>query len=483
VVYYFKRIYFLVVLFLILPAFVLGEPVKVAAGDSITSKTDAWNLVMSQILQGKIDGKWVYVSKEPVTAGSVIETWNGSFVFPYDSGWFFFIDDYPLANWEHPCRYVFVDQEKNILLLDGTTPPKKLGELERLSGFEISEKNKIDGFIPRSNFKSSLAATNQKVDHCYAVLISGGYDIYNNWIRYWNDMSFIYRTLTQVYGYRDDHIYVLMSDGDDPSDDRHGYDESTYWFDSSPLDLDGDGDNDVDYPATGTSITTVFNELQGTLKEDDYLFIFTTDHGGLDYDPEATPQDTVLYLWGDSIRDDQFAAEVNKISAGCEAISIMMEQCNSGGFVDDLIPGPQPRVIATAADATESSWAMEPDYLYDEFSYYWTSAMAGEDPFGTVINADTNRDGAVSMREAFNYAQSQDTAWETPQYSDSPANFGYRLKLLPVQVTGVGGEIQPPGKTGIIGLLIGFSFALILMASLSVLIIRRLKRKLEEGLL
>jgi hypothetical protein len=477
--YCIKRIGLLVTLVLVCAVLALCGPVWVAASDSITSQTDAWNVVMSQVLQGKIDGKWAYVCNEPMTTGSVIEMWNGSIEFPFDSGWFFFIDDQPLANWEHPCRYVFVDLEENVLLQNGRTPPKELREMERLSGFETMKKNEINILPEQSNLRSFTAARSQTADNCFAVVISGGYDQYNNWVRYWNDTSFIYTTLTQDYGYRDDHIYVLMSDGTNPADDRHCYDYTAWtdYIDSSPLDLDGDGDNDVDYSATKTNITAVFDTLQNTLGDDDYLFIFTTDHGGQDYGPGATPQDAVLYLWGESIRDDQFAAEVNKISAGCEAVSIMMEQCNSGGFVDDLIPGSQPRVIATAADATESSWAMAPDYLYDEFSFYWTSAMAGEDPYGAAIDADANGDGAVSMREAFNYAQSHDTASETPQYSDSPPNIGSRLRLLPVQFTGVGGEIQPPGKTGIVVFLIVLSFALILTMYVSVLMLRRYRVK------
>ena len=104
-----------------------------------------------------------------------------------------------------------------------------------------------------------------------------------------------------------------------------------------------------------------------------------------------------------------------------------MEQCYSGGFIDNLQGNN--RVIATACNCSETSSAMPPDYNYDEFVYYWTSAVAGETPDGTPVDADVNHDNFVSMSEAFNYASAHDTRPETPQYSSTPSDLGNYLSL------------------------------------------------------
>ena len=96
---------------------------------------------------------------------------------------------------------------------------------------------------------------------------------------------------------------------------------------------------------------------------------------------------------------------------------IVMEQCFSGGFLRDLAGNN--RIIISAATQYESSWAMGPDYIYNEFSYHFTCALKGAKPDGTSVNADANNDGEVSMVEAFNYAVANDTASETPMYEDN----------------------------------------------------------------
>ena len=146
----------------------------------------------------------------------------------------------------------------------------------------------------------------------------------------------MYSALIHVYGYREDHIFVLMSDGTNPAVDRHLI---TGGYDSSPLDLDGDGDNDIQFAATRANITNVFNTLSELLDADDNLFIYTTDHGG-----QESGQNTFINLWGQIMRDDQFATEVDKINA--QRINLCLVQCHSGGFIDDLQDNS--RIIATS---------------------------------------------------------------------------------------------------------------------------------------
>ncbi|WP_299258953.1 C13 family peptidase [uncultured Aquimarina sp.] len=354
--------------------------------------------------------QWVYGLKEVLPRNYKINSFNKTIITPESRSWLFFIDQDPYANWEHEALYAFVDSESGkIKTVKATTPPDFIQEMTVLKKFLETSERFLE--FAKSNNIACGTATNK-----YAVIISGGWNTGNNHVRYWNDCSFVYKTLVDKYGYNDANIYTLMSDGTNTAVDISN------GTNSNP-DLDGDGDNDIQFSATKANITSVFNTLSGILDEDDELFIFTTDHGGVD-SAGATTWDTLLYLWGETITDDEFAVEVNKINAG--KISIVMEQCNSGGFIDDL-SGPN-RVIATAARHDELSWA-GPTINTDEFVYYWTSAMNEALPSGTVVNSDTNTDGVVTKREAFDYAETNDTRPETPQFNETPINLGDQLTL------------------------------------------------------
>jgi hypothetical protein len=265
----------------------------------------------------------------------------------------------------------------------------------------------------------------------YAILFSGGYNQVNNHIRYWNDLKFMYSTLVKKYGYKNKNIVVLYADG-------KGL----------------DGQIQVHYSATQTNLEKVFNLLKEKLTKGDFVFIFTTNHGGgfhkagcqifggqidvngdepaadiilekdcnldLNGDGDKTDQvswDEVLYSWGGSIFDDSFHTLLANLEY--ERMVIVMEQCFSGGLIADMTQGGSNRIIMSAAGEYEFSWAMPPSYNYDEFSYHFTCAINGADPKGIIVNADKNGDGKISMVEAFNYARSKDTQPETPWYEDS----------------------------------------------------------------
>lgn len=270
----------------------------------------------------------------------------------------------------------------------------------------------------------------------YAVLFSGGYDQVNNHIRYWNDLKFMYSTLVNKYGYK--NIVVLYADG-------KGLDTQI----------------PVHYSATQTNLETVLNLLRKNLTEEDFVFIFTTNHGGgfyktgykirgktyydlggqvdangdepaadiilekdynLDLNGDGDKMDQVswdeeLTSWGGSIFDDTFHTLLANLKY--DRMVIVMEQCFSGGLIADMAQGGSNRIITSAAGEYEPSWAMPPSYNYDEFSYHFTSAINGADSKGKKVNADTNGDGKISMVEAFNYARLKDTQSETPWYEDS----------------------------------------------------------------
>lgn len=390
------------------------------------TKEAAYEIVVQQGLNGSVEGKNIYVMPDPVAANSVVEVWfKDPIILPNAEGWFFFIDDQPLANWEHDCRYVFVDAVTGEYTeIRARMYPKNIEDMEELAAAEFPDAPALEELAPPER-NGHWYAVNAKA---YAVIISGGISMSSNHVRYWNDCSYIYKTLVNYYGLKQANIYVLMSDGTNPAKDRRlTWSPATY--DSSPLDLDGDGDDDIQYAATKANISIVFNELATKMDRDSYLFIFSTDHGGDDAD-STDPWDVVLCLWGENMRDDEFAAQVDKITDHAGMI-ITMEQCHSGGMADDLTSGMDeydpPRIIATACRHDESSWAMGYD-TYDEFVYYWIAAVNWAYPDGTYVDADVDNDFMVTADEAFDFAESNDSQIEEPQYYDT-SSFGDDLSL------------------------------------------------------
>ncbi|MEA2115061.1 MAG: C13 family peptidase, partial [Thermodesulfobacteriota bacterium] len=237
-----------------------------------------------------------------------------------------------------------------------------------------------------------------------AVLLSGGVNSGSNYSRYINDLREMYRALVDKYGYSKSNIFVLYADG-------------------SANDLDGDGNNDIHSGCSLTELNTLFQTtLPAKINNNDFLFVFSTNHGGL---TDASTSRAKLWLWGGSIEDSAFASLVNGLSF--KYLAVCMEQCYAGGFINDLAGNN--RVIATACQHDEVSWACDSEGNYDEFCYYWTAAVRGKKPGGQAVSADMDGDGFLSLHDAFEYAKANDSRNEHPQYYESPAGLGSRLGL------------------------------------------------------
>ena len=206
--------------------------------------------------------------------------------------------------------------------------------------------------------------------HDYAVIINGGGDMYQNYERYWNNCSSIYKLLVEEYGYPKDHIFVIMADGTNSANDRTliggGYG-------SSPLDLDGDGTNDINYSATKSNISTVFNTLQNTLTTYDNLVVYTTGPG------YRSNGNSYLTLWNNiQMSASELDTELNKVSA--HVINILMQQDYSGGFINTLLKSN--RTVTSACSATTQAGVL-PNATHNAYTYYWVlSASPGDDDDG-----------------------------------------------------------------------------------------------------
>ena len=341
--------------------------------------------------------------------------------------WTFFVNPSINQGWEHEC---YIAKGPNRMLAMPSMkisidtimrPPSFPLELlwapvrEELSMEEI---NVIPS--PLTNEERSAA------QRTFAVILSGGGNMFMNEERYWNDCAFIYRTLVRRYGIPKDNITALISDGDDPLVDmaliKGGYA-------SSPTDLDEDGEPDVKYAATLANVKLVFEDLQSKMQADDHLFIFVIDHGGLD--SQGIP---FILMWGGGhLTNLHLSTMIKPLIDKKVTINAVMGQCNSGGFVSTL--SQDGCVVATACAEDEPSYASS-NLQFDEFVYHWTTAVNGARPSGLVVKADFNKDGHVSMLEAFNYAKANDKFAlpgsqyiETPQYSSYPLTIGRYLSF------------------------------------------------------
>ena len=389
--------------------------------DSISVTREAvLNLVDS--LYGTVNTN-IWVSNTPLGASDTLicnrirEAFSPDYV-----SWLVIVDKHPLANWGHECTYLFVNantmetEEQTYTML-----PSDVSIINREKNYTPENAGSGELFDFTNMNKAGRSVSGSVSGNKWAVIISGGINQDNNHIRYWNDCSAIYSVLKSYYGYTDNNIYVLMSDGTNPAVDRS---DGT----NSPVDLDNDGIADIDYSATRSNITTVFNTLRQNVQSGDDVLIYVIDHGAIKNNK------SYICLWNNAeISQNEFKAEVDKITTGAN-IHIVMGQCNSGGFVSEFL-GRHSTTITTACAANEYSYARG-DLNYDEFVYHWTAAVCGEYPNGTSADADYDNDGEVSIYEAFYYARENDVfaegylgVTETPQYNSYPKYFGYNHGL------------------------------------------------------
>lgn len=353
---------------------------------------------------------------------------------PWPRAWVFFVDDQPTVGWEHPCRIVFLSEDLSAFAVQFVRQPLELNDLTQPANPDLF----MDVLVAHPDVDTPhvlslppgpvpLAINLEgSAQNCYAVIISGGVNARGNYIRYWEDSANIYSTLTRKYGFTDDHIIALVSDGTDPADDRNGGSENNPIYSNSPTDLDNDGDVDVDGPATFAEVEAAFAALGTTLTSNDQLFVFITDHGS-----QESGWDALVCLWGWTwLRDDQLR---DMTSAFPCPVFFALETCFSGGFVDDIAADAN-RVIGTACAFNVGSAGAA---HFDPWVYHLTAAFRGYYPLsssapwndGTVCNEDANADGRISFREAYNHAYNNKPDKDIPQLGENPPGLASWLYL------------------------------------------------------
>lgn len=289
----------------------------------------------------------------------------------------------------------------------------------------------------------------------FAILIAGGGSPENNHIRYWNDLLTMYNILLgRGFGAAD--IFVFYWDGF-PPDETEGKLEGT-------MPLSG--------PATRSKIQRCFRDIGAVSGKNDLIYIMTNNHGGgfleersgsldpgiyggrvtnsgepydaiseaqfgLDLNGDGDMRDTVkvdesIIMRSGRYYDDDFAEDLARIQK-YRVMIIHLEQCFSGGFIDDLrAPG---RIIFSAAAEQRSSRAHRYSTtnpvnvpVYNDFFYWFAAALLGETLDGDYAldrngapwtpNADADGNGKVSVLEAYMFARRLHQGDGIPWYGD-----------------------------------------------------------------
>lgn len=348
----------------------------------------------------------VYSLNESVGRGESIFTADGEEIRnPYDNAYVYFIDDIPTANWAHPCRYCFVNViDGDYTLLHNNIHPRYFDNYEKITETTISS-------LAWSGNLQTIPNQVAPNEHQWAVLICShaSYNIE----RFWGDLSCVYTTLTNRYGYIENetndvlsyfnHIIVFAPDG---------------VINNKPLDLNNSGGNsdndfitenmvyagDKEISYDKESIQIVFDNLAGrdnslqdygyrALDSLDKLFVYVTGHG------HTTGDNSYIYIASDeTIYDYELADMVKNIN--CSQMTFLLQSCYCGGFVDELSDVTNTkcknRVVQTATSdnryshvenninyVNSPSWPTRDsndDYMVCEFTYYWCAALLGYYP-------------------------------------------------------------------------------------------------------
>ena len=175
---------------------------------------------------------------------------------------------------------------------------------------------------------------------------------------------------------------------------------------------------------------------------------------------DGVSDNAYVALFGDTITDFFTDKDLQTWINGMPCpVAVILQSCYSGGFIEEVISVPN-RVIATSSKWLETSWGVAgggawiggtvgKTGAYNWWAQPFTAALRGyftmpwrynSDRVITsggypwvdyaTANADSDNNGLVSIKEAFDYAKAVDASGDHPQYGENPSGFGKSFYLL-----------------------------------------------------
>lgn len=406
----------------------LSALAAVAAPPLTSKQMEIRDRVVREVLGGQTEGVRVVATPFPLPASDRyrLEWTHGPTEVPPGTVWMAVADRTPRILGFHPVVHVFLDGAARII----ETRPATYYPRFYVDGVREDFVALVEYFAPATPVPADRQLAPEikggakggfSYANFYAVIIEGDVPSGGSYPEFWSDPVRMFRILLE-YGYTADHIHVLYGSGAD---------ETNYFCPYYREKM-------VDFPAYHQDVRNIFTWMKDgnpdkkidKVTDQDFIYLFTFDHGS------GGSCNAELCLMDGCMADTEFASYFNPIPYKHRAV--MMQQCYSGGFVDNLQN--TRTVVSTAANCDEvASQADESDSCegqslhYGEWNYWWMNAMAGKKPWPGLqpVDADTNHDGTISFKEAHNYAAANDSAGEHPMWSD-PGNIGDQLNLRTV---------------------------------------------------
>jgi hypothetical protein len=327
-----------------------------------------------------------------------------------------FEDQMPGANFGHPCRYLFHSSKDGSLLhtVEAMFPPEvaDVALLPQYFHEPLAQAEARPNIYAKFDWSKVSRYPWLVDDNRFALLWTS--QISNR--RHVEDTELAYRILRHKFGFPAAKIFVLCYDGTIDSTDFHGANIANWVGDGTPYQMQVTG------AATKANLQSTLTTISSRMNADSLLFVHTNNHGsqtGLCVDNSAvvTPSEWATMLDG---------------MTPFGTLVVTMEQCYSGAFL-------QPTLDHSKASRTSFASAVPADKVsagdshFDQWARTWFEAVNGATAYGASLghNPDTNADGRVSVREAFNYSDTYEYAnsYDDPQYGDKPAGCGSLIYL------------------------------------------------------
>lgn len=347
---------------------------------NIISRDSALQVVYNHTKVGlNSEGTRIFASKDTISSNSRVYL-NRSYNYP---AWIVIYNKIH-SRAHHYC--IINAYTSSIEIFQENDWPSNLDTMyDELRVHGVSVTNTSDNTFMQANSISAPTPSNSN-NNKWAVIVNATHSPQYNYLRFWNDCAGAYRMLVNKYGYSDNHIHTLISDGMNSANDRYIFSG----YDSSPLDLDGDGDSDIDYAATAQNLTSVLTTLRNSISNNDHVLLFITGYG---------TQDTLINLWNNtSISQRKLKTLLHNLNSKAN-LHVVMGQ-GYGGRLSEL-EYTNFKSYFLANGNFDASASREGDQ-YSEKIYLWLGAAYGQTPEptnSTNIDSDSNGNGIISYCE------------------------------------------------------------------------------------
>jgi hypothetical protein len=327
-----------------------------------------------------------------------------------------FVDHMPGANFGHRCGYRFHSPEDGRLLYEeeAAFPPNLADPTTVLERFHAPLRSE---FVRPMIFKGQdwkgirPWRWRQDDDNRFALLFTS--QISDR--RHVEDLELAWRILRHRLGFPAENLYVVCYDGTIGAFDVPPGQMGTWVGDDTPYQMG------INASATKQNLQDTLTAIGARMNADSLLFVHTNNHAStaglcIDFSTVVTPAE-----WG---------AMLGGMPAFGKLV-VTMQQCYSGAFS-------QPTLDHSTARLTSFASSVPPDGVsdgathFDPWARIWFEGLNGFSAYGANLptSADVNRNGQVSVREAFDYSNVNDEqSGDDPQYADKPAGCGSEIYL------------------------------------------------------